>query len=153
MLPSDPAPLPEPQVFAFDRAAVLTRGQTGLNAQIRDLVSPDACGSGFRFGVAQLEAGEEAKWSFEERDDTAEDEAFLGTCESAYFCLQGKLRLNWGDGQSVDLRPDQALYVAPGRRYRLQSLGDETARIVFVTTGYAPPEQRERARRPLRAPS
>lgn len=95
------------------------------------LIDRARCGSELLMGVEWFEPGETTKWSFEAQDRSDADEEWFGERHETYFVLAGRLRLSW-DGGAVEFGAGDGVHIPPGNRYRMESLGPETARIVYA---------------------
>jgi quercetin dioxygenase-like cupin family protein len=81
------------------------------------------------FGVMSIEPGTEvAKW-----------EANSTTFE-AYYLKDGRLRLTWSGAEEGDeeVEAGDGFYFAPGYRYSVQCVGDETASVMWAITPAMP---------------
>jgi mannose-6-phosphate isomerase-like protein (cupin superfamily) len=124
-----------PQVVPLDSVPVIPAEDAPTKVRIARLVTRERCGSNLLLGACWMDPGEETNvWSFEDVDRTAAGDKYYGPVDETYFVLRGRLRLTWDEGE-LDIGPDDAVYLAPGWRYRLTNVGDEPAFFVY---GMAP---------------
>jgi mannose-6-phosphate isomerase-like protein (cupin superfamily) len=97
------------------------------------LIDRERNGSELLMGLEWFEPGEITRWSFEAVDRTDGREEFFGERHETYFVLRGRLRLSW-DGGSVEFGVNDAVHIPPGNRYVLESLGPDTAELVYAIT-------------------
>ena len=85
-----------------------------------------------------MDPGEETNlWSSCEENDAKEGEYWYGPVQETYFCIRGRLRLEWDEGV-LEFGPMDSIYLAPGWHYRLRNIGDEQA--FFVYSMYPSPD-------------
>jgi mannose-6-phosphate isomerase-like protein (cupin superfamily) len=126
---------PPPQVVALSSVPVIPADEAPTKVRIARLVTRERSGSNLLLGACWMDPGEETNvWSFEDEDRTADGDKYYGPVDETYFVLRGHLRLTWDEGE-LEIGPDDAVYLAPGWRYRLKNVGDEPAFFVY---GMAP---------------
>lgn len=113
-------------------------GDGGEPIRLKRLVSREAQGSELGMGLTELPAGRSTVWwSFLAKDDTGPDEMWFGDrCHETYYILNGRVRMTWRDRAgkrgSVAAGPGDSLYMAPGYRYQVSTIGEEPALFVFA---------------------
>jgi mannose-6-phosphate isomerase-like protein (cupin superfamily) len=117
-----------PTVHPLDTVA--PRRRNG-DYDVARLIDRERCGSELLMGVEWFAPGETTKWSFEAQDNTDPDEEWFGERHETYYVLAGRLRLEW-DGGAVEFGARDGVHIPPGHRYRMESLGPETAEIVYA---------------------
>jgi mannose-6-phosphate isomerase-like protein (cupin superfamily) len=108
----------------------------GAPIRLKRLVSRETQGSELGMGLTELPPGRATVWwSFMARDDTAPGEMWFGDrCHETYYILAGRVRMTTRDGdeETLEARPGDSLYMAPGYRYQVRCLGHEPALFVFA---------------------
>ncbi len=56
-----------------------------------------------------------------------------GPVEETYFCIRGRLKLTWDQGE-IAFGPLDSVYLAPGWHYRLENVGADEAFLVYNMT-------------------
>ncbi|MEU8348390.1 MULTISPECIES: cupin domain-containing protein [Streptomyces] len=109
------------KVAAADVAPNIRRG-----GDVRTLLTPRSVGatSGF-MGTATIEPGQYIA------------EHYHPYSEEFVHVVRGRLRVRL-DGEPVDVRPGEALFVPIGVRHRLENTGDEQVSVVFHLGPLAP---------------
>jgi mannose-6-phosphate isomerase-like protein (cupin superfamily) len=128
---------PRPAVIPLESVPVIPAQEAPTRVRIARLVTRERCGSNLLLGACWMDPGEETNvWSFAERPESEEEEGVThyGPVDETYFVIAGRLRLTWDEGE-LDIGPNDAVYLAPGWRYRLQNVGDVPAFFVY---GMAP---------------
>lgn len=124
-------PMPTPVRVGLEDTGYMTLGATSNDAKIKRLITRDKHGAELMLGVSVMAAGQETSgWSSRETDDTVEGEHWYGPIEETYFCIKGRFKLIWDEGE-IDFGPTDAVYLAPGWRYRLINVGDEEGFFVY----------------------
>lgn len=118
----------QPTVLSLDD--VSARSKPGYH--VARLIDRQSCGSELLMGVEWFPVGMTTSWSFETEDDGKGE--WFGERDEAYFVLSGRLRLSWAAGESVEFGAGDAVHIPPGRRYTMESIGGETARVVYAIT-------------------
>ncbi len=122
---------PRPRVVPLASVPVIPAKEAPTKVRIARLVSRQSCGSGLLLGACWMDPGEETNvWSFEDEDRTHPGETYYGPVDETYYVIRGRLRLFWDEGE-LDIGPDDAVYLAPGWRYRLCNVGEEPAFFVY----------------------
>jgi mannose-6-phosphate isomerase-like protein (cupin superfamily) len=126
---------PRPQVIPIADVPVTPAEEAVTGVRIARVVTKERCGSNLLLGAAWMDPGESSiVWSSEPDDARSEGPGhFYGPVDETYFIVRGTLRLHWDEGV-LDLGPDDAVYLAPGWRYRLECIGDEPAFFVYGMT-------------------
>lgn len=119
-----------PSVVSLDQVSPIRRNG---DYDVARLIDRQRCGSELLMGVEWFRPGEATRWSFESEDRTDADEEHFGERHETYYVLAGRLRLSWDDG-SVEFGPRDAVHMPPGNRYLLESLGPDTAELVYAIT-------------------
>lgn len=126
---------PRPQVVPLESVPIIPAEEAPTKVRIARLVTRERCGSDLLLGACWMDPGETTNvWSFEDEDRTAAGDKYYGPVDETYFVLSGRLRLTWDEGE-LEIGPNDAVYLAPGWRYRLENVGDEAAFFVY---GMAP---------------
>ena len=126
---------PRPTVVPLDSVPVIPADEAPTKVRIARLVTRERCGSNLLLGACWMDPGEQTNvWSFEPDDRTAPGDKYYGPVDETYFVVRGRLRLSWDEGV-LEIGPNDAVYLAPGWRYRLENVGDEPAFFVY---GMAP---------------
>lgn len=121
----------EPRVIPLDTVSPIPAEEAPTKVRIARLVTRQHCGSNLLMGVCWMEPGDETNvWSSEETNTTSEGEHYYGPVDETYFIIAGHLRLTWDKGE-LDLKPHDAVYLAPGWRYHLKNVGSEPAFFVY----------------------
>jgi mannose-6-phosphate isomerase-like protein (cupin superfamily) len=122
---------PRPAVESADSVPALEASQSPIGVKLARVITRTRHNSEITLGVCWVNPGEVTRWwSFEEEDQHRPDESFQGPKHETYFIVRGRLRLTWNEG-AFDLKPNDAVYLAPGWHYQLQNIGDEPAFFVF----------------------
>jgi mannose-6-phosphate isomerase-like protein (cupin superfamily) len=119
---------PEPTVVSLSSVRPRRRND---DYDVARLIDRERCGSELLMGVEWFAPGETTKWSFEAEDRSEPDEEWFGERDETYFVLEGRLRLSWPGG-STEFGAGDGVHIPPGNRYRLESLGPDTAKIVYA---------------------
>jgi len=113
-------------------------GDGGASIRLKRLVSREEQGSELGMGLTELPPGAATVWwSFMAEDDTGPGEMWFGDrCHETYYMLTGRVRMAIRDGdgndRSVQAGPGDTLYMAPGYRYQVSTVGDEPALFLFA---------------------
>jgi mannose-6-phosphate isomerase-like protein (cupin superfamily) len=99
--------------------------------RVASLISRERSRANLLLGACWMAPGEETNsWSWELDDPALVDVTHYGPLEETYFVLSGRLRLTWDQGE-LDFGPEDAVYLAPGWRYRLKNIGDTEAFFIW----------------------
>src|SRR5438128_1607115 len=109
---------PHPQVVPLDSVDPIPAEKAPTKVRIARLVTKERSGSNLLLGACWMDPGEETNvWSFEEEDHTQAGDKYYGPVDETYFVVHGRLRLTWDEG-SLDIGPNDGVYLAPGWSYR-----------------------------------
>jgi len=123
---------PEPRVIPTSSIPPIPKEQAPTKVTIARLVTRERCGSNLLLGVCWMDPGDETNvWSFEETDTTAPGDHYYGPRDETYFVMQGRLELTWDNGV-LRIGPNDAVFLAPGWRYKLRNVGHEPAFFVYA---------------------
>lgn len=107
------------------------QGDAPTKVRIKRLINKGEHGSDLLLGVCEMDPGEETNWwSFKDENDLGPDGHWYGPRDETYYCLKGRLRLKWDDGE-IEFGPGDAIYLAPQWNYHLANIGDEAAYFVY----------------------
>lgn len=121
----------EPRVIPLASVPPIPKERAPTKVTIARLVTRERCASELLLGACWMSPGEETNvWSFEDDDRTSEDETYYGPVHETYFVIRGRLELTW-DGGVLRIGPEDAVYLAPGWRYKLRNVGEEEAFFVY----------------------
>ncbi len=122
---------PRPQVIPLGSVPHIPKDEAPTKVEIARIVSRERCGSNLLLGACWMEPGDETNvWSFEEADTTGPGDKFYGPVDETYFVIRGHLQLTWDEG-TLDIGPNDGVYLAPGWRYRLKNVGGEPAFFIY----------------------
>lgn len=122
---------PEPKVVPMDSVPPIPKEQAPTKVKIARLITRERSGSSLLLGVCWMDPGEETNvWSFEDTDRTAVGETYYGPRDETYFIIRGHLELTWDQG-ALQMAPNDAVFLAPGWRYKLKNVGTEPAFFVY----------------------
>ncbi len=104
--------------------------------RVRRLITRGSHGSEMTTGIAELDAGVETEWfSFMPERPGGSGELWFGPCWETYYGIRGQLTLYWNDGNgregTIEFGPEEAVFLAPGYRYKLANHGSASARVVY----------------------
>ena len=123
-----------PQVVHLADVPVVPAERAVTGVPIARLITRERCGSNLLLGACWMEPGETSVlWSSDEAEDSGDVRHNYGRVDETYFIIRGRLRLTWDEG-AFELGPDDAVYLAPGWRYRLENVGDEPSFFVYGMT-------------------
>ncbi len=124
-------PTPRPAKIHADAIPWIPADKALTRVRIRRLITRARHGAELMLGVCTMDPGEETNlWSSREENDVGPGDHWYGPVEETYYCIRGHLTLYWDDGE-IAFGPDDAVYLAPGYRYRLKNTGGETAYFVY----------------------
>lgn len=98
--------------------------------EVARLIDRQTCGSELLMGVEWFPVGMTTSWSFAPEDDGKGE--WFGQRDETYFVLSGRLRLSWAPGEFVQFEEGDAVHIPPGHRYVMESVGAETAKVVYA---------------------
>jgi len=124
-------PAPRPAKVDVDALDWTPQDAAVTKVRIKRLITRGRHGSELTQGVCIMDPGEQTNlWSSSAEPDTAAGDHWYGPVEETYFCLRGRLRLEWDEGV-IDFGPMDSVYLAPGWHYRLKNVGEEQAFFVY----------------------
>ena len=127
---------PTPHVVALDAVPVTPGHEWPEGIDVANMITRAEHGTDVLLGACWMHPGQVANpWSFQEKDPEVPGLTHYGPTHEVYFVLDGRIRLTW-DGGVVEAGPRDAVYLAPGWRYGLESIGDEQA---FFLWAMSPP--------------
>ncbi|MEA2268201.1 MAG: hypothetical protein QOD55_685 [Solirubrobacteraceae bacterium] len=127
-------PVPVPRVVALDAVPVTPAHSWPENLDVANMITRGQHGSEVLLGAAWMEPGQFANpWSFEDDDPEIEGTTHYGPTHETYFVLKGRIRLTWNGGE-LEAGPNDGVYLAPGFRYELSCIGDESAYFLWSMT-------------------
>ncbi len=122
---------PEPRVIPMNSVPPIPKEVAPTKVRIARLVTRERCGSNLLLGVCWMDPGDETNvWSFEATDRTAPGDHYYGPRDETYFVIRGRLELTWDEGV-LQIGPSDAVFLAPGWRYKLRNVGEEPAFFVY----------------------
>jgi mannose-6-phosphate isomerase-like protein (cupin superfamily) len=100
--------------------------------EVARLIDRGGNGSELLMGVEWFSPGVRTSWSFAAEDD-GEGEWF-GERHETYYVLAGRLRLSWGEeaDEVLEFGAGDGVHIPPGHRYVIESVGEETAEVVYA---------------------
>ncbi|MCZ6862678.1 MAG: hypothetical protein O7I42_20815, partial [Alphaproteobacteria bacterium] len=102
--------------------------------RIKRLITRARHGSELTQGVCVMDPGEATNlWSSAAEPDVGAGDHWYGPVEETYFCIRGRLKLTWDQGE-IAFGPLDSVYLAPGWRYRLENVGEDEAFFVYNMT-------------------
>ena len=102
--------------------------------RIKRLITRARHGSELTQGVCVMDPGEATNlWSSAADPDVGDGDHWYGPVEETYFCIRGRLKLTWDQGE-IEFGPLDSVYLAPGWHYRLENVGAEEAFFVYNMT-------------------
>ncbi len=102
--------------------------------RIKRLITRARHGSELTQGVCVMDPGEATNlWSSAAEPNVDAGDHWYGPVEETYFCIRGKLKLTWDQGE-IEFGPLDSVYLAPGWHYRLENVGTEEAFFVYNMT-------------------
>ncbi len=106
--------------------------------RIKRLITRARHGSELTQGVCVMDPGEATNlWSSAAEPDVGDGDPgadhWYGPVEETYFCIRGRLKLTWDQGE-IAFGPLDSVYLAPGWHYRLENVGAEEAFFVYNMT-------------------
>ncbi len=102
--------------------------------RIKRLITRARHGSELTQGVCVMDPGEATNlWSSAAEPDVGAGDHWYGPVEETYFCIRGRLKLTWDQGE-IAFGPLDSVYLPPGWHYRLENVGAEEAFFVYNMT-------------------
>ena len=106
--------------------------------RIKRLITRARHGSELTQGVCVMDPGETTNlWSSAAEPDVGDGDHggdhWYGPVEETYFCIRGRLKLTWDQGE-IAFGPLDSVYLAPGWHYRLENVGEDEAFFVYNMT-------------------
>ncbi len=102
--------------------------------RIKRLITRARHGSELTQGVCVMDPGEATNlWSSAAEPDVGAGDHWYGPVEETYFCIRGRLKLTWDQGE-IEFGPQDSVYLAPGWHYRLETIGADEAFFVYNMT-------------------
>jgi mannose-6-phosphate isomerase-like protein (cupin superfamily) len=84
------------------------------------LIDAESHDSPLLLGLEWIKAGtERVSWTADERT------------HEVYHLLRGRLKVRWGERETVTMEPDDSFYFPPGRRYTVEAVGEEDVFLVW----------------------
>jgi len=123
-----------PWVVSLRDVTVIPAAEAPTKVRIARLVSRERCGSDLLLGAAWMDPGEETNvWSFQETDPKKAGDKYYGPVHETYYVISGRYQLTWDEGV-LEFGPQDAVYLAPGWRYRLKNIGTEPGFFIYSMT-------------------
>lgn len=124
----------QPRVVGLDDTPVIAPEDWPERVSVANMITKGQDGSNLLLGACWMNPGQEANpWSFENSDPEVPGVTHYGPVDEVYFVIKGNLRLTWQEG-SLEMGPDDAVYIAPGWSYALKNVGDDVAFFLWAMT-------------------
>jgi mannose-6-phosphate isomerase-like protein (cupin superfamily) len=128
--------VPVPRVVALDSVPVTPGHDWPERIDVANMITKGEHGTEILLGACWMHPGQVANpWSFKNEDPEVPGLTHYGPTHEVYFVLGGRIRLSW-DGGTLEAGANDAVYLAPGWRYALESIGDKQA---FFLWAMSPP--------------
>jgi len=122
---------PGPHVFHVADAAKTARPNNPLSRSTR-LITPETTGSNKMFsGMFWSDPGSQGGWSYRREGSFDPALPFLGELDEVYFCIQGRIHVDWEEGE-FEFGANDIVYFPSGYSYRTRLVGDEQAIVFYV---------------------
>ena len=128
-----PTLAPGPHVFHVADVAKDARPNNPLSRSTR-LITPETTGSKNLFcGMFWSDPGSKGGWSYRREGSFDPKLPFLGELDEVYFCLQGRIKVEWDEGE-FEFGANDIVFFPAGYSYRTQLVGDEQAIVFYAMT-------------------
>ena len=133
---------PEPAKIHVDAIEWTPAEGAVTRVRIKRLITRAHHGSELTQGVCVMDPGEATNlWSSATESDVGAGghggdqggDHWYGPVEETYFCIRGRLKLIWDQGE-IEFGPLDSVYLAPGWHYRLENVGEDEAFFVYNMT-------------------
>ncbi len=122
---------PGPHVFALADVARMARPNNELSRSAR-LITPESAGTRNLFaGVFWSDPGSKGGWSYRREGSFDPALPFLGELDELYFCLSGRIHVEWEEGE-FEFGANDIVFFPSGFSYRTRIVGDEQAACFYV---------------------
>lgn len=123
----------EPRVFSTDKLKF--RANSPKSRSARAVTEETTGATKILSGVFFSEPGSEGGWSFGDSDPHVERAPWVGAGEEVYFCIQGRVEVEW-EGGSFEFGAGDIVFWPNNSWFRTRIIGDEPAQIFYCM---APP--------------
>jgi homogentisate 1,2-dioxygenase len=112
------------------RASVQT-SRANAGGTVARLISSENSDPDFMLGVCWMEPGESTEtFVFGDNSLAHEGDVYVGDVEEIYYCLAGRFKVVYEDG-NLEFGPHDAVHLPRGWRYRLSCIGAEGGSFVY----------------------